>query len=112
MIIRTGPYRLLVSADWSVGWYWLFFAFIYLAVPVMHFIALELGVCLRVMAWRCCFLTILAHLALITLLCVVIVVYVAMEATLTMVPLTSANEDTAIEPFRSVVAGLSTVIRW
>ncbi len=71
----------------------------------------ELGGCRSVTAWRCCFLAILGHWALIALLWIVVIVYFAMEATLPMKPLASANEDTAIEPFRAVVAGGSTVIR-
>ena len=69
--------RQLTSLDRSESWpcrqtgrpvgIGLFFALTYLAVSVMHFIALKLGGSLSVMAWRCCFLAILGHWALISL---------------------------------------------
>jgi len=77
----------------------------------MHFIAFELGGSLSVMAWRGCFLAIPGHWALITLLWVVTVVYVTTEVTVAVIPLASTDEDTAVEPFRAVVARGSTVIR-
>jgi len=56
------------------------------------------------------FLTSLRHRSFVAMLGMKAVIYVAMEVGCAMKPRARANEDAAGKPFRSVVAGRSTVV--
>ena len=83
--------------------------FSYVATSVPHFVSFEMrsanAFC------RLGFLATLWQLALVTVLRVEAVIYVALEFTGAMKPGASANETVSIKPFRTIVAGGGTVIR-
>ena len=83
--------------------------FSYVATSVPHFVSFEMrsadAFC------RLGFLATLWQLALVTVLRVEAVVYVALEFTGAMKPGASANEDVPVKPLRTVVACWGAIIR-
>jgi hypothetical protein len=78
------------------------FAATYVATPIAHFVAFEVGSIID-MVFRTGFFAAGGIGTFVTVLGIVVVIYMAVEVLRTMEPLAGAYEDSAVEPLRAVI---------